>query len=178
MPTQFDASPPFDAHYVPNAAQTRSKDAIDQIAADRRTRAKNRRIAQLLPELLASLREFAPAAGHAPATNRLHGDIDGHIPIRRRHGHGRGHGRHVALLVDAHVRAREDALLGGPLADALPPLRVHVLGHGHAVARLQAQVAGVGGRVRVQRGGVRQRGGRGGRGGRGRGVGRRRGVLG
>ena len=147
-----NASPRKPAHTI------RSENAIDKITTNRRASAKDRRVTKLLPKLLAALRQLTLAAGlrRRRPTNRLHGDIDGQDAVGRR---GRGRRRRHALLLDAHVRPREDAFLARALADALPPLGIHVLGHGDAVVGLQRQVAGVGGRVGVERDGVRQRGG-------------------
>ena len=98
----------------------RSHDAVDDVGTEGSTGTKDGGIAQLLANLLAHLLALARLAALLALVAAL-GHGHGHVAVAHALLGRRGAaGGHLGVL-DAHVRAREDALLAGALAAALPP---------------------------------------------------------
>jgi hypothetical protein len=139
-----------------SACTSQLKDSVDNFAADGRTCSEDGSVAELLAKLLALLLRLAGLRGLRAA-----GDVERHVAVVGGDGRRRCHGHHRLLLL-AHVACGEDALHAGALVLSLPPLCVHVLGHGHLVVGHQREVAGVLRIVLVHGGGIGQDGGPGG----------------
>ena len=167
--------------YSPNPTQ-RSKDAVDNVPAERRTGPKDGRVSELLAEFLPVLAHLALRArwqlslllwlllsgrdGHGRDARvvRVLRLLLGvpvhwlllllHLRVRVRLGVSGAEGLVIALRFDEDIVPREDTLQVGPHVSPHPPVLVHVLVDTNAVVLFKGQIAGVGGGVAVEGAGV------------------------
>jgi hypothetical protein len=150
-----------------SACTSQLKNSVDNFAADGRTCTEDGSVSKLLAKLLAILLHFAGLCRLGAA-----GDVERHVSVVAGDGRRRRHGHQRPLFL-AHVARGEDALHAGALVLSLPPLRVHVLGHGDLVVGHEGEIARVLRIVLVHRRSIGQNRGASGDNGR-RGVGWRR----